>query len=195
MSAVIFGIDPGVSGAIAVQVDGQAIEVFDIPALPAPSGKGRRVSPAMLADQLGDWMGRWPVTGGFRHVAVMEDVAAMPTDSGPSAFAFGRAIGNIEATFLALGVGVEMVRPGVWKKALGLTMPSLPKDPERTAKEARRLRGERTAQLKDASRALAARLYPTLAGRLVTKNSDGRAEALLIGHWWLKEGRKDAPVR
>ena len=93
-------------------------------------------------------------------VAVIEKVGAMPGQGVASTFKFGKACGLIEGTLAALNIPFHLVSPPVWKKSLGL-------------------RGKD----KEASRALAIRLYPSVRG-LDLKKHQNRAEALLIGHWY-----------
>jgi Holliday junction resolvasome RuvABC endonuclease subunit len=93
-------------------------------------------------------------------VAVVERVAAMPAQGVASTFRFGVAVGIIQGVLAAHNVPFHLVTPGVWKKSLGLLSTD-----------------------KEASRALAIRLYPSVRG-LERKKDQGRAEALLIGHWF-----------
>ena len=93
-------------------------------------------------------------------VAVVEKVGAMPKQGVASTFKFGKACGLIEGVLASMGIPFHLVSPPVWKKPLGL----IGKD-------------------KEAARALAIRLYPSVRG-LDRKKDQNRAEALLIGHWY-----------
>lgn len=93
-------------------------------------------------------------------VAVVERVASMPKQGVVSTFKFGMAVGIIHGVLAANEVPTHLVAPGVWKKFFGLHGPD-----------------------KEASRALAIRLYPGLAG-LERKRDQNRAEALLIARWF-----------
>lgn len=70
--------------------------------------------------------------------------------------------GGIVATALTLDCPVEIVSPLKWKRALGLI-----------------------GQDKEASRAKALKLYPSLADQLKRKKDHNRAEAVLLAHWGL----------
>lgn len=70
--------------------------------------------------------------------------------------------GGVVATAMTLDCPVEIVSPLKWKRALGL----IGKD-------------------KEASRAKALKLYPTLADMLKRKMDHNRAEAVLLAHWGL----------
>lgn len=180
---VIYGVDPGVTGAMAVLVDGRLEVLVDMPSAPNPSGKGNRLVAAALAEIVRDVQLRWPMSSA-EHVAVIERVGAMPTDGGPQAFGLGHAAGVIEGVLAAMGVAVELVPPAKWKADLGLTV-KREKPPEgETPQQARARRTAATAALKDASRGMAARFYPAMAGEFARKKDDGRAEAVLVARWY-----------
>jgi crossover junction endodeoxyribonuclease RuvC len=95
-----------------------------------------------------------------RHV-IVEKVSAMPGQGVTSMFSFGRSLGIIEGIVAAYDIPVTYVTPSVWTKAVG--------------------RG----QGKDASRARACELYPTHQKSFARVKDDGRADAVLIGTWYL----------
>jgi len=96
-----------------------------------------------------------------RHV-IVEKVSAMPGQGVTSMFSFGRSLGIIEGIIAAYNIPVTYVTPGVWTKGIG--------------------RGEG----KDASRARACELYPSHQKSFARVKDDGRADAVLIGAWYLK---------
>jgi crossover junction endodeoxyribonuclease RuvC len=96
------------------------------------------------------------------HTVVLERVGAMPKNGPVSMFSFGRGVGRIEGVIGSCGICLEYVTPVVWKKYY-------------------RLPG--TAKNKELSRVRALQLYPKLEGLSLKKHS-GRAEALLIAHWF-----------
>jgi hypothetical protein len=93
--------------------------------------------------------------------AVVERVASMPKQGVASTFKFGMAVGILHGVLLANKVPLHLVAPGMWKRHFRLTGTD-----------------------KDAARALAIRLYPGVQG-LHRKKDQGRADALLIGDWFL----------
>lgn len=99
-------------------------------------------------------------------VAVVERVGAMPKQGIASTFKFGFACGALHGVLAARGLPVHYVTPQVWKKFHGL-------------------RGTD----KEASRALAIRLHPTVRG-LELKKHHGRAEALLMLDWYIATKEK-----
>jgi len=95
--------------------------------------------------------------------AVVERVSSMPKQGVASTFKFGVAVGIIHGVLTGHGVPLNLVTPGVWKKYFNL-------GPD-----------------KETARALAKRLYPGIQG-MERKKDAGRAEALLLGHYWLEKG-------
>jgi crossover junction endodeoxyribonuclease RuvC len=95
------------------------------------------------------------------HV-IVEKVSAMPGNGATSMFSFGRSLGIIEGIIAAYNIPVTYVTPGVWTKGIG--------------------RGAG----KDASRARACELYPSHQKSFARVKDDGRADAVLIGAWYLK---------
>lgn len=164
---VVIGIDPGVSGAVAI-FDGAALAVVDIPTQARRYGKGNEVSPAGLGRLLGPYRDR-------DCVIVLEQVNAMPPTGKPcrvckrspsmgatSAFHFGEGVGVIRGVAAALEIPIAFVLPQVWKRKAGL----ISKD-------------------KDAARTLAMELFPHYADSLAWKKDIGRADAILIAKFGL----------
>lgn len=158
------GIDPGLSGALAVLADGEALEVHDMPTRKV--GDWNEVDAARLTAMLRG------IRGG--HVgayvsACIEKVGARPGDGGTSAFRFGETYGRICGVLESLGIGYDRVVPHSWKRHYALTGCD-----------------------KDASRQLALKRFPRMADRLARKKDDGRAEALLIALWFEAKGTRKA---
>lgn len=110
------GIDPGLSGAIAV-IDsaGQFVWVEDMPTL--LRGKGavkREVDAAGIAHLLR------PIADQIR-LFMVEKVSAMPAQGSASTFSLGHSLGTAVAVVQTLGIPVELVSPATWKKRMGLT--------------------------------------------------------------------------
>jgi hypothetical protein len=122
-------------------------------------------SPVGLRAELG--IEDQPLSPSPRFVAYVEKQQAMPKQGVSSTFKIGQSYGEILGVFGALSIRVVTVTPVKWKTAMGL-------------------RGKD----KDASRALAMRLFPQLAGELQRKKDHGRAEALLIAEWGRRQERE-----
>lgn len=93
---------------------------------------------------------------------ILERVGAMPHQGVSSTFSFGRGVGRVEGVIGSCGICLEYVTPVVWKKHFRL--PGGYKN-------------------KELSRVRAIELFPTVEG-LSRKMDSGRAEALLIAHWF-----------
>ena len=98
------------------------------------------------------------------HV-VVEKVTAMPGNGATSMFSFGRSFGLIEGIVGAFEIPATYVMPSVWTKGIGRGLG------------------------KDASRARACELYPFYQKSFARVKDDGRADAVLIGAWWLKANK------
>jgi crossover junction endodeoxyribonuclease RuvC len=98
------------------------------------------------------------------HV-VVEKVTAMPGNGATSMFSFGRSFGLIEGIVGAFEIPATYVMPSVWTKGIGRGLG------------------------KDASRARACELYPFYQKSFARVKDDGRADAVLIGAWWLKSNK------
>lgn len=107
---LVVGIDPGLSGAIAIlDTAGALHECHDMPTaggLVDCSGLAAILS--IAAQRPGS------------HV-VIEDVHSMPGQGVASSFKFGRTMGAIEGVVATLELPRSYVSPAKWKKALGLS--------------------------------------------------------------------------
>ena len=97
---------------------------------------------------------------------VVEFVRSMPKQGVASTFKFGMALGLIHGAILANKIPLHQVVPGTWKRHFRLTGTD-----------------------KDAARALAIRLYPGVEG-LSRKKDQGRADALLMGRYYLETEKR-----
>lgn len=158
MKALIMGIDPGLSGAVAVLDDaGGVVLLEDLPVVQFSTARIKnRVDGALLADMLK------PYAGDIR-LAVVERVGARPGEAPSGAFSFGYTSGVIAGVLGALGVPVSLPSPVTWKRAMNLGAD------------------------KDLSRSRAIDMFPSMAGKLKRKSDHDRAEALLLAAWGKKQ--------
>jgi crossover junction endodeoxyribonuclease RuvC len=164
---IYIGIDPGLSGAVAIIEDGWQktelihdevpIKIVDTPTLEVESnGKVRNKynTSAMAA-----------ILQPFFHInacmVILESVHSMPSQGVASSFTFGEGLGMWKGIIAAFGLPLEMVSPQRWKKEM---LADQGKD-------------------KDASRFKAIQIFPELASQLSRKKDDGRAEALLMAEY------------
>jgi crossover junction endodeoxyribonuclease RuvC len=151
MSALIIGVDPGVTGALALLSDkGELLEVTDMPSL-ADGTKGRSTANApLLAELMAKWRAR---------EVYCEYVSARPTDGSIQAFAFGKTFGIIHGVCGALSLPISLITPQSWKR-----FHSIPPGDQ-----------------KDLARSKAIARWPAMAERFARKLDHNRAESALIG--------------
>ena len=99
----------------------------------------------------------------------LEDVHALPKQSSVAGFTFGKNVGKAELIAETIG-NVCLVSPSKWKKELGLI----------------KREGETKVQHKHRSIELAKKLFKDVEKKL-TASKDGRAEALLIAYYGIKQ--------
>jgi crossover junction endodeoxyribonuclease RuvC len=156
----IAGIDPGLSGAVALYQPGAntAPTILDMPTYEiTTNGKKRR---QLNIYELARWL---DLNAPTIKEAVIEDPRSMPTDGGVQAFKFGFNCGAVQGVVAANFIPTKLVAPNAWKRAMGLTSD------------------------KDASRRLASQMLPQHAGLWARVKDDGRAEALLLAIWGAKQ--------
>lgn len=112
MTTFVIGIDPGLSGAIALIRDGEFAEVWDMPTMGRGSGNKQQVNAAEVGKLLRECP---PCT------AYMELVGAMPGQGVSSMFNFGKAAGAVMGALGTLRVPMVEVTPQKWKREFGLT--------------------------------------------------------------------------
>ena len=156
---IFVGIDPGLSGALAVlTADGRLLEVHDTPVTEVVRGK--RTMRRMAAIQAAELVRKL----GDDVFVTWENVHPMPGEGVVSAFSFGLGLGIWLGIIASRKLPSQPVAPRTWKQAFGLL-----------------------GLEKDASRVVAARLWPEAS--LNRKMDHGRADALLIAEW----GRRSRP--
>lgn len=162
MAATILGIDPGLTGALALYAGGESLIVHDLPTRVIK--KKTRLDLSALNECFGSLARDWHVDR-----VVIERVGAMPRQGLTSAFQFGFVAGVLHA-MVETHFGTDIclvVTPQQWKFNVGLNA-----DPK----------ADRKAR-KSASRARAVELFPTHAEQFRRAKDDGRAEAALIA-WY-----------
>jgi len=111
LSKVKIGIDPGLSGAIAVVCD-DYIGLHDMPLMACPwSPKKKMVDGLKLMDILRTQLGA---------KVTIEIVHSMPKQGVASTFTFGQSFGVVVGIVQAMGFKLNMVTPQKWKGKCGL---------------------------------------------------------------------------
>ena len=152
----IIGIDPGLSGAIAILDDSKIKELFDMPVMPDGKKNKRQLNSALLVKLINDNIKNLENT-----VMVVEQVNSMPGQGVTSMFNFGQTFGAIKGICAALGLPIFFVRPAKWKKHFELINSS-----------------------KDASRTKAIEMYPSISDQLSKKKDVNKSDAILIARFY-----------
>ena len=159
----IIGIDPGLSGAIAILDNAKVLNIFDIPVMTEGKKNKRQLNSALLVSLLKE-----NIKNNEEVAVVVEQVNAMPGQGVTSMFNFGQTFGAIKGICAALGLPIFFVRPSKWKKHFDLINSS-----------------------KDASRTKAIEIYPSLAEKLSKKKDVNKSDAILIARFYYETRLKD----
>jgi hypothetical protein len=166
LEPIQIGIDPGISGALAVLHPNRQIEFYDTPTVQIRSGK--KIKNTMDTYAIVTIL--QGITSQRDVMVTIEKVNAMPgmgaggerqSMGATSAFNFGMGFGIWLGILAALRLPHQQVHPRTWKMAV---MSDMGKD-------------------KDASRIKAMQLYPESVPSLTLKKHHGRADALLLAEW------------
>lgn len=158
---MIFGIDPGITGAVA-WFDGEYhVEDFPLHEQIVNKKKKNYICSICLGELL-----RY-IEPDLLETAYVEKVSAQPSQGVTSMFNFGRSLGIVEGVLGGYGLHLEYVTPQKWKKYHGLI-----------------------GTEKDAARLLALEKWPELKDELRLKKHSGRADALLILDYGINNERR-----
>jgi crossover junction endodeoxyribonuclease RuvC len=152
----IIGIDPGLSGGIAVLENNKVLSIFDMPVMPEGKKNKRQLNSAQLVKLIKD-----NISKNEEVSVVVEQVNAMPGQGVTSMFNFGQTFGAIKGVCAALSLPIFFVRPAKWKKHFELINSS-----------------------KDSSRTKAIEMYPSLSNDLAKKKDVNKSDAILIARFY-----------
>ncbi len=152
----IIGIDPGLSGAIAVMKNNKVLNIFEIPVMSEGKKNKRQLNSAQLVRLLKD-----NIKDEEEVSVIVEQVNAMPGQGVTSMFNFGQTFGAIKGICAALSLPIFFVRPSKWKKHFELINSS-----------------------KDSSRTKAIEMYPLLSSELSKKKDVNKSDAILIARFY-----------
>ena len=152
----IFGIDPGIAGAIAILDEKKIVDVIDLPTMADGKKNKRQLNSAHLSQYISS-----NIIDINKTVVVVEQVNAMPGQGVTSMFNFGQTFGSIKGICAALNLPIFFVRPAKWKKHFDLINSS-----------------------KDASRTKVIEMYPSISPRLSKKKDVNKADAILIARYF-----------
>ena len=152
----IIGIDPGLSGAIAILENNKVVNIFEMPVMAEGKKNKRQLNSAQLVKLIKN-----NIKKDEEVVVVVEQVNAMPGQGVTSMFNFGQTFGAIKGVCAALELPIFFVRPSKWKKHFELINSS-----------------------KDASRTKAIEMYPVLSNELSKKKDVNKSDAILIARYY-----------
>jgi|TARA_B100000945_G_scaffold307298_1_gene295601 crossover junction endodeoxyribonuclease RuvC len=153
---IIIGIDPGLSGAIAILQNNKVKSIFDTPVMSEGKKNKRQLNSAQMVKLI-----KSNISDVEETVVVVEHVNAMPGQGVTSMFNFGQTFGAIKGICAAIGLPIFFVRPAKWKKHFELINSS-----------------------KDASRTKAIEMYPAISDQLSKKKDVNKADAILIARYF-----------
>ena len=159
----IIGIDPGLSGAIAVLENNKVLSIFDMPVMPEGKKNKRQLNSAQLVKLLKD-----NILKNEEVLVVVEQVNAMPGQGVTSMFNFGQSFGILKGICSAMQLPMYFVRPAKWKKYFNL------------------INSE-----KDASRTKAIEVFPYFSSQLLRKKDSNKADAILIASFYYETYKLD----
>ena len=159
----IIGIDPGLSGAIAIMQEKKVINLVDMPIMSEGKKNKRQLNSAQSVKIIKE-----NIENNDEIAVIVENVSAMPGQGVTSMFNFGQTFGAIKGISATLKLPIYFVRPSKWKKHFDLINSS-----------------------KDASRTKAIEIYPSLAEKLSKKKDVNKSDAILIARFFYESGLKD----
>ena len=153
---IIFGIDPGVSGAISVLEDKKILEVFEMPTMIDGKKNKKQVNGAQVTHLI-----KQQLKSNKEISVIVERVNAMPGQGVVSMFSFGQSFGIIKGICAALSLSIYFVRPLKWKQHFDLVKTN-----------------------KDASRTKVIEIYPEISSKISKKKDSNKADAILIARYF-----------
>tara|TARA_Y100000591_G_C21814111_1_gene689641 strand:+ start:662 stop:1150 length:489 start_codon:yes stop_codon:yes gene_type:complete len=160
----VIGIDPGLSGAIAIMEDKKVLKTYDMPVMAEGKKNKRQLNSAQLVNIIKNNIKKEEE----EVVVVVEQVNAMPGQGVTSMFNFGQTFGAIKGVCAALELPIFFVRPSKWKKYFELINSS-----------------------KDSSRTKVIEMYPSLSDQLTRKKDVNKSDAILIARYYSETRLKD----
>ena len=152
----IIGIDPGLSGAVAILDDLKVFDMFDMPIMSEGKKNKNQLNSAQLVKII-----KKNILSNEDTFVIVEQVSAMPGQGVTSMFNFGQTFGAIKGICASLNLPIFYVRPSKWKKHFELINAS-----------------------KDASRTKVIEMYPSISERLSRKKDVNKADAILIARYF-----------
>ena len=154
----IIGIDPGISGAICFFLNGEVIDIIDMPSMADGKKNNRHVNSQQVFNEISKRIKNFSKK---EIIVVIEQVSAMPGQGVTSMFNFGQSFGVLKGICSAMQLSMYFVRPAKWKKYYGLIKTE-----------------------KDASRTKVIEIFPYISSKLSKKKDSNKADAVLIANFF-----------
>ena len=155
---IIFGIDPGVSGAICVLKKRKIVEIYEMPTMIDGKKNKKQVNGAEVTNIF-----LKELNNNDTAKVVVEHVTAMPGQGVTSMFNFGQSFGVLKGICAALKLPIYFVRPVKWKKYYNLIKTN-----------------------KDASRTKVIEIFPYISSKIPRKKDVNKADSILIAKYFEK---------
>ena len=162
---LIIGIDPGISGSICFLEDGIIKDVLEMPTMTEGKKNKKQVNGSQIYNEISFRIKTYEKKN---IKVVIEQVSAMPGQGVTSMFNFGQSFGILKGICSAMQLPIYFVRPAKWKKYFNL------------------INSE-----KDASRTRAIEIFPYFSSNLSKKKDSNKADAVLIGRYFLDHYNND----
>ena len=155
---LIIGIDPGISGAICFFLNGEVIDIIDMPSMADGKKNKRQINSQQVFNEISERIKNFSKK---EIIVVIEQVSAMPGQGVTSMFNFGQSFGVLKGICSAMQLSMYFVRPAKWKKYYGLIKTE-----------------------KDASRTKVIEIFPYISSKLTKKKDSNKADAVLIANFF-----------
>jgi|TARA_B100000214_G_C23828956_1_gene563276 crossover junction endodeoxyribonuclease RuvC len=155
---LIIGIDPGISGAICFFLNGEVIDIIDMPSMADGKKNKRQINSQQVFNEISERIKNFSKK---EIIVVIEQVSAMPGQGVTSMFNFGQSFGVLKGICSAMQLSMYFVRPAKWKKYYGLIKTE-----------------------KDASRTKVIEIFPYISSKLSKKKDSNKADAVLIANFF-----------
>ena len=155
---LIIGIDPGISGAICFFLNGEVIDIIDMPSMADGKKNKRQINSQQVFNEISERIKNFSKK---EIIVVIEQVSAMPGQGVTSMFNFGQSFGVLKGICSAMQLSMYFVRPAKWKKYYGLIKTE-----------------------KDSSRTKVIEIFPYISSKLSKKKDSNKADAVLIANFF-----------
>ena len=155
---LIIGIDPGISGAICFFLNGEVIDIIDMPSMAEGKKNKKQINSQQVFNEISERIKNFSKK---EIIVVIEQVSAMPGQGVTSMFNFGQSFGVLKGICSAMQLSMYFVRPAKWKKYYGLIKTE-----------------------KDASRTKVIEIFPYISSKLSKKKDSNKADAILIANFF-----------